>query len=196
MLNKFKLSVIGMAALTCLTFGAIQNVEAAPVGVVGFAHINFPSNVAGDEFVVKSAYFSMKQRANKIQGVKINYDGSLKNDAYVIGTISKYKLLRIWHDPKVVAVAKEVSSSKSDWYDKNGKKHTKTTTNYREEAEGKYGYTEFKGVVEAEFQLIDARTNQLIVDHYDTAYDDKESDALNHILRSFYKKVNKALKGE
>lgn len=193
-LKNIKCCALSIGLATVFSLGVGVNVEAEPVHVVGFGHINFPDNVAWDEFVVKPAYFSMKDRAKKLNGVKINYDGSLKNDAYVIGTISRYELNRIWHEPRVGSEAKEVSSSKSDWYDSKGKKKTKVTTHYREEAVPVFGYSEFQGVVTAEFQLIDARTNSLLVSHYETKINDTETDALNDVLKGFYKKVNKVLK--
>lgn len=191
---KLLLKTFAVMSATSLVLSLGSTPAEAAGKTLGFAHVNLPDNIAWDEFVVKSIYFSVKNKAKKLKGATINYDGKLKNDAYVIGTIYYYNLDRTWKEPRFTIKNTETSSSKSKWTDKNGKTHTMTRSHIRQEPDPHTGYSEFKASVTAEFQLIDAHENKLLVSHYTTKRDDDLADALNKLLVDFYKKVNKEWK--
>ena len=92
---------------------------------IGFKEIYLPSHVGGDEYSLKSAYFSMKSLALKNTEVAIDYSGDGSAKYFVQGNISRYSLDRKWIEPHVTLSNKLLSEEKSDWYDGKGKKHIK-----------------------------------------------------------------------
>lgn len=162
---------------------------------IGFREINLPSNVGGDEYALKSVYFSMKDLALKNTKVKIDYSGDGSAKYFVQGTISRYSLDRKWIEPYVTLSNKLLSEEESDWYDAAGKKHTKKIKKYETEIVDHHGYWEYTATVSGTFNLTDAN-GRVIVSHSATETDDKVADAYRHLLKDFYKKVNSSLTGK
>ncbi|MBR1645658.1 MAG: hypothetical protein IJ685_02655 [Selenomonadaceae bacterium] len=162
---------------------------------IGFKGINLPDNVGGDEYALKSAYFSMKNLALKNTDVKIDYSGDGSAKYFVQGTISRYSLDRKWIEPYVTLSNKLLSEEKSDWYDGAGKKHTKKIRKYETEIVDHHGYWKYTATVSGTFNLTDAN-GRTIVSHSATETDDKVADAYRHLLTDFYKKVNTSLTGK
>ena len=162
---------------------------------IGFKEINLPSNIGGDEYALKSVYFSMKDLALKNTEVKIDYSGDGSAKYFVQGTISRYSLDRKWIEPYVTLSNKLLSEEESDWYDGAGKKHTKKIKKYETEIVDHHGYWEYTATVSGTFNLMDAN-GRVIVSHSATETDDKVADAYRHLLKDFYKKVNASLTGK
>lgn len=162
---------------------------------IGFREINLPSNVSGDEYALKSAYFSMKDLALKNTDVEIDYFNAGKAKYFVQGTISRYSLDRKWIEPYVTLNNKLLSEEESDWYDGAGKKHTKKIRKYETEIVDHHGYWKYTATVSGTFNLTDAN-GRVIVSHSATETDDKLADAYRHLLKDFYKKVNTSLTGK
>lgn len=159
---------------------------------IGFKGINLPSNVGGDEYALKSVYFSMKNLAIKNTDAKIDYYGEGKAKYFVQGNITCYSLDRKWIEPHVTLSNKLLSEEKQDWYDGRGKKHTKKIKKYTTEIVDHHGYWKYTATVSGTFNLIDSN-GRVLISHSATETDDKVADAYRHLLDDFYKKVNNLL---
>ena len=155
---------------------------------IGFKGINLPGNVGGDEYSLKSAYFSMKDLSYKYTDANIDYDGDGNARYFVSGSISNYSLNRTWIEPSASTYASLVSSQDVDWYDRAGKKHTKTIKRYVTGINDNFGYWDYKAVVSGTFNLTDGN-GRTVVSHSATKTDDKTADAYRHLLKDFYQKV-------
>ena len=162
---------------------------------IGFKGINLPSNVGSDEYSLKSAYFSMKDLAFKFTEVDIDYDGTGKAKYFVQGNINRYTLDRQWIEPYVTLNNKLLSEDEHDWYDSEGKKHIKKIKKYTTEIVDHHGYWKYTATVGGTFNLIDAN-GRVILTHSSVETDDKVADAYRHLLKDFYKNVNKLLVGK
>ena len=162
---------------------------------IGFKEIYLPSHVGGDEYSLKSAYFSMKSLALKNTEVAIDYSGDGSAKYFVQGNISRYSLDRKWIEPHVTLSNKLLSEEESDWYDGKGKKHTKKIKKYMTEINDHHGYWQYTATVSGTFNLVDAN-GRVLVSHSATETDDKVADAYRHLLNDFYKKVNTSLAGK
>ncbi len=162
---------------------------------IGFKGINLPSNIGGDEYSLKSVYFTMKDLAFKFTDVDIDYSGNGKAKYFVQGTISRYSLDRQWIDPYVTLNNKLVREEKSDWYDSKGNKHTKKIKKYKTEIVDHHGYWKYTATVGGTFNLVDSNGN-ILVSHSSIETDDKAADACRHLMKDFYGKVNSYLTGK
>lgn len=162
---------------------------------IGFKEIHLPSHVGGDEYALKSAYFSMKNLALKTTEVVVDYSGNGSAKYFVQGSVSRYSLDRKWIEPHVTLSNKLLSEEKSDWYDGKGKKHTKKIKRYTTEIVDNHGYWEYTATVSGTFNLIDDN-GRVLVSHSSTETNDKVADAYRHLLNDFYKKVNTFLVGK
>ena len=162
---------------------------------IGFREIYLPSHVGGDEYALKSIYFSMKNLALKNTEVAVDYSGDGSAKYFVQGSISRYSLDRKWIEPHVTLSNKLLSEEKSDWYDGKGKKHTKKIKKYTTEINDHHGYWQYTATVSGTFNLVDAN-GRVLVSHSATETDDKVADAYRHLLNDFYKKVNTSLAGK
>lgn len=162
---------------------------------IGFKGINLPQNVGEDEYSLKSAYFIMKNFALKHTDLKVDYDGTGNAQYFVQGTITQYSLGRRWIEPYATTYDSLVSEEKSDWYDKDGNKHTKKIKQYETKISDHYGYFDYVATVSGTFNLVDS-SGRIIVSHTATETDDKTADAYRHLLKDFYEKVNLKLVGK
>lgn len=162
---------------------------------IGFKGINLPGNVGGDEYSLKSVYFSMKDSAFKYTTAKIDYDGSGNARYFVQGNLSRYSFDRRWIEPYVTLSNHLISSEEQEWYDSNGNKHTRRIRKYQTEIEDHHGYWEYIATVAGTFQLIDT-SGRVLVSHSATETDDKTADAYRHLMKDFYTDVSKYLTGK
>lgn len=162
---------------------------------IGFKNINMPSDVGGDEYSLKSIYFSMKDYAFKFTTAKIDYDGSGNAQYFVQGNISRYSLDRKWIEPCVTLNNKLLSEEKVDWYDGSGNKHTKKIKQYTTEIVDHHGYWKYTATVSGSFNLVDSN-GRVVVSYSSTETDDKTADAYRHLVEGFYKEVNTFLTGK
>ena len=163
---------------------------------IGFRDISLPSNIAGNEAVLKSIYFGMKDGARRWTDAKLNYrpEDAAYEKYYVKGSIGQYSLDRIWHDPYVTTWNKMVSRDEQKWVDGAGNEHTQVTSRYETDITDHYGGYEYVATVSGSFFLADANTGQILVEHSATETDDKTADAYRHLMKSFYEKASKYLK--
>ena len=159
---------------------------------IGFREITLPQDVGGDEYALKSVYFAMKDLAFKHTDLDVDYNGNGKAQYFVQGAINQYKLTRHWVEPYVTTSDKMISETKSEWTDKNGKKHTKKTRKYETQITDHHGYWKYTAYVGGTLNLFDAN-GRLIISHSGTESDDKAADACRHLMKDFYTKVNKLL---
>ena len=162
---------------------------------IGFKGINLPSHVGSDEYSLKSAYFSMKDLAFRFTDVDIDYNNAGKAKYFVQGSINRYSLDRHWVEPHVTLNNKLLSEDEHDWYDSSGKKHIKKIKKYVTEIVDHHGYWQYTATVGGTFNLIDAN-GRVLVTHSAVETDDKVADAYRHLLKDFYKDVNKLLVGK
>lgn len=162
---------------------------------IGFKGIKLLGNIGGDEYSLKSAYFSMKDLAFKFTDVDIDYSGNGTAKYFVQGNVNRYSLDRKWIEPYVTLSNKLLSEEKYDWYDSKGKKHVKKIKKYTTEIVDHHGYWKYTATVSGSFDLIDAN-GRVLVSHDATETDDKVADAYRHLLKDFYKKVNTFLVGK
>ena len=162
---------------------------------IGFKGINLPSAVGGNEYSLKSIYFSMKDLAFKHTDVDIDYDNKGTAQYFVQGNVNSYYLDRNWIEPYVTLTNEEISKEKSDWYDNKGNKHTKTIKKYRTKIVDHHGYWKYTATVSGTFNLVDSN-GKVLVSHSATQTDDKTADAFRHLMKDFYKKVNSYLTGK
>lgn len=162
---------------------------------IGFKGINLPSAIGGNEYSLKSIYFSMKDLAFKHTDVDIDYDNKGTAQYFVQGNVNSYYLDRKWIEPYVTLTNEEISKEKSDWYDSKGNKHTKTIKKYRTKIVDHHGYWQYTATVNGTFNLVD-KNGKVLVSHSATQTDDKTADAFRHLMKDFYKKVNSYLTGK
>ena len=159
---------------------------------IGFKEINLPQNVGGDEYSLKSIYFSMKDSAYKYTDLKVDYNNEGKANYFIQGNIDSYYLDRHWVEPSASTYDSLISIETSDWYDSHGNKHTKKIKKYQTEIADHYGYWQYVATVGGTFILTDS-SGKIIVSHSAVETDDKTSDAYLHLMKDFYQKVNTAL---
>ena len=162
---------------------------------ISFKDVLLPENVGNDEYLTKSVYFTMKNYALKYTKASIDFDNkeSRPVNYYVEGKISRYTLDRTWHPPYASTSTKLVSSKESKWRDRNGNEHKMKTNQYETKISDHYGYWGYTATVAASFNLVDARTGRVVVNHTAIETDDKCADAYCHFMKDFYKKVEKCL---
>ena len=164
---------------------------------LGFGNINFPSEIGGDEYILKGAYFGMKFEAlDKLKGVNVITDAT--NDKalnYIVkGKVNWWNLKSMWNPPSASTSPKVVKVTETKWKDDKGKEHTMTTTDYVEEIYDHFAHWSFWWSVGADFQLINAKTGQTVISVEGAETNDKPMDAYRKILRNFYEQVNKHFK--
>ena len=162
---------------------------------IGFKGIDLPSHVGGDEYSLKSAYFSMKDLAFKFTDVEVDYSDNGSAKYFVQGSVNRYSLDRKWIEPYVTLSNKLLSEEESDWYDGKGNKHVKKIKKYTTEIVDHHGYWKYTATVSGTFNLIDSN-GKVLISHSSTETDDKVADAYRHLLKDFYKQVNKLLVGK
>lgn len=161
---------------------------------VGFGEISAPT-VANDEERLRALTFAIRDEAKRLDDVKLEYENGAAAPHYLIsGTVDHYELRPYWHDPYITVNNNLVSSKESKWYDRSGKEHKMYTNTYRQSITGHHGYYSYTAIVSANLNLIDTRTGATVVSYQGNDDDDKEIDACRHVMRDFYKKVNKYLK--
>lgn len=161
---------------------------------VGFKNLNLPPDVGSDEYSLKGAYFGMKFEAmDKLKGVSVITDAtSNKNlNYYVTGNVYRWKLIPTWHLPHATTYASLISSEETKWKDDKGKEHKMYTKKYQEKIVDHYAHWSFTWNVQANFQLVNAKTGKSVVSVSGNEFNDKPMDAHRKILRDFYKQVNK-----
>ena len=156
---------------------------------IGFRGINLPRDVGGDEYALKSIYFSMKDLAYQYTKLKVDYSGKGNADYYVQGTITHYTLDRKWIPPTAEPYDSEVSSEDFEWTDREGNKHTGKRKKYESKIRDIFGHYDYVAIVSGTFQLVDS-SGRVIVEHSEPETDDKTADAYRHFLKKFYDKVN------
>lgn len=194
-----KLIIIFLIALFSIFLVNCENASASSLSdikQIGFRHIELPNNVRNEEIIIKSLYFTLKDEAEKLKKVSLNYDpkNTAEDDAYIVVYLHKYDLVPTWNAPYAEMKPKELWSREQDWKDEKGKKHTKTTTRYETEPYGVPGKYTFEAQVVADFVVVSAKTQEILFAHSDAKTDDKEMDAYREIVKEFYKKLNKKLK--
>lgn len=184
-----------------LSLGMTQGVQAAALQLVqakqlGFGHITMPDNISGDEFVVKALYFTLKEEADKIKGININYDGksTLPDDLLIEAYIDRYELRFTWCEPSAGTTDKVVWQEDKKWKDSKGKEHTMTISQYESEIYNSPGQYVFSANVRGTINLLDAKTGAILVQYYGSEDNDKEIDAYTSLVKKFYKQVNKEIK--
>ncbi len=171
--------------------------ENSPISI-GFQGIDVPDNVAEDDYLLKSVYFTMKSYARKYTKANILYDNSSGKSPkyYVRGSIDEYSFDRRWIEPYITPHTETVSSKEFKWND-NGKIRTGTIKKYKtavSDSDKHHGEWEYTATVSATFDLVDARTGNVVVRYSATEKDDKCADAYRHLMEDFYRKVNEHLK--
>ena len=164
---------------------------------VGFKDIKLPPDVGGNEFSIKGAYFGMKIEAvDRLKNFKVITDANSNEplNYYVTGNVSTWRMISTWNPPKVTVYASVIDSEEKEWYDSQGKKHKMKIKKYQDKITDHYAYWSFVWQVRATFQLINARTGEVIVTHSNVNNNDKVMDAYRQILKEFYKKVNERFK--
>ena len=162
---------------------------------IGFKDVSLPWKVGGDEYSLKSAYFSMKDLASKFTNLNVDYSGDGSAKYFVQGNITYYSLDRKWIEPHVTLYNSLVSETEEDWYDSSGEKHVKKIKKYTTGISDHHGYWQYTATVSGTFNLLDAN-GRVVVSHSSTETDDKVADAYRHLLKDFYKKVNDHLVGK
>jgi hypothetical protein len=193
--NALMTAVAGAIVFAACT-GEAASYTLANAKQLGFGHIRMPDNIAGDEYIVKPLYFTLKKGARRLKDIGVDYAGknTEKNDLLVEVYIDKYSLDSYWREPTAVAVDKQVWSESRKWKDDKGKEQTMTTTRYESEIRDCPGGYGFIAHVNCVINLVDARTGEILLQEYGNESNDKEIDAYSDIVKSFYKKVNKELK--
>ena len=161
---------------------------------IGFKNINLPSNVGSDEFALKGAYFSMKIEAlDRLKDFNVITDPSSGDtlNYYVTGNVNDWRMISTWVPPKVTTYSSLIETKKQKWTDSKGKEHEMKIKKYEEKITDHYAYWDIKWHVNANFQLVNANTGQVVVSESGSETDDKVMDSYRHILASFYNKVNK-----
>lgn len=162
----------------------------------GFNHYRDGSiniDKALDEINVKSIYYATKVKAiEDLKGVQVITDASSDQtpNYYVTARIIKWERYWHWTAPTITTTTNLIKSEESKWKDKNGKEHTKTTRWYEEKVAEHYGHWSVGHRMQAMFSLIDARTQQTVVETFENDFDDKIMDAYRHGLDKFYVAVN------
>ena len=162
---------------------------------IGFRGIDLPSNVGGDEYALKSVYFTMKDLAFKYTDLDIDYGDKGTAKYFVQGRIDRYSLNRQWIEPYVTLSDHLESEEKSEWTDSKGNKHTKKIKKYITQINDHHGYWKYTATVGGTFVLLDAN-GKVLVSHSAIKTDDKAADACRHLLKEFYDKVNTLLVGK
>lgn len=150
-----------------------------------------PENIEQDRFLNAAVNFAYIGEAEERLKKYTFVDDSA--DYTIVGTIHDSSYNFKWHEPDVTTSETEVESESFEWRDHDDKKHTETRKYYETEVKDHYGYWSASARVSATFRLIDA-TGKTVVEYSKTETDDKEIDATHHILKDFYKKVEKHLK--
>ena len=196
-MKKLKTWFWGLLVLTFIITALPVSAAAASLDTlktIGFDHITLPDNIANDEFMVKAIYFATKEEARRIKNVKLDYDDRLPRDAYVKGYIEYYSLDAKWREPHANTTNKELSSREYKYTDNKGKEHKATIKDMTTVPVDVPGGYEFTAYVTATLQLVDAKTEQVLVEYHKTESNDKTMDAYREILKGFYKMVNKDIK--
>ena len=166
---------------------------------IGFGNLNLPSSVSSNEYYLKGAYFGMKIEAlEKLKGVNVITDSASERDLdyYVQGNVERFDMTSTWVLPSVTTSAKLISTEETKWKDSKGKEHKMKTKKYKDEITDHYAHWTFSWNVRATFNLVNAKTGQVVVSESGTDFNDKPMDAYRKILRNFYGEVNKYFKAK
>lgn len=128
--------------------------------------------------------------------------GKLKNailtdsdsDYVIQGEIRNSSLDFKWNPPNATTTDELIRTDEFPWRDRDGKDHKEQRKYYRTKIVDHLGYWSAKANVSVVFNLIDSKTSRTVVQFSNTRSDDKEIDALHHLVEDFLKKVNKYLK--
>lgn len=156
--------------------------------------LSLPSNVSEDEYKLKSCWYLFKTYAMRMKNMKVA-EGETASGAryYVDGSISKYDFTPSWVEPYATSYDSTAWKREQKWVDRKGKEHTMVVTHYEPEITPHHGYYDFGSAasVHAKLTLYDARTGREVLSESYYESDDKEVDCLTHIMKDFFKKVDK-----
>ena len=194
-----KLIIMFLAALIGIFCVNCENASASglsDIKQIGFRHIELPYNVRNEEVTIKSLYFTLKEEAEELDKVTLNYDPTQTegDDAHIVVYLRQYELTPYWNAPHVKMHSKELWSDEYEWTDEKGKKRKRTVTRYETEPYGVAGKYTYTAHVTADFTLVSAKTGEILFVHSASASDDKEMDAYKELVKEFYKKLNKKMK--
>lgn len=164
---------------------------------IGFKNIDLPQNVGNDEYLLKAAFFAMKDEAFKcLKDVNIKYDSKSSDEStyYIDGSITDCKLISTWHEPSYRVSDYLVRSEESKWKDKDGKEHKQKTYYYDQKINNILAHWSFSWGVVAKLRLVNAKTNNVVISKLYSNYNDKYMDCYRNIFKNFYNDVNKQLK--
>ena len=144
-----------------------------------------PSNVQEDSFLTNALDYTIEYEST-------NYKKIPSSDSYyVTAAVHNYSEDWQWSAPYVSTSMKEISSHSFKWKDHDGKEHTGYVHRYETVADYVPGHYNVQGKVSATLNLVNSRTNQIVLSHTGTATHAKEIDSFREIVRDFYKKVAK-----
>ena len=115
-------------------------------------------------------------------------------DYEIQGEIRNSSLDFQWIPPNATTSDELIRTDEFPWEDRNGKEHKEKRKYYRTKIEDHFGYWSAKANVSVVFNLVDLNSGRTVVQYSQTKSDDKQIDALHHLVEDFYKKVNKYLK--
>lgn len=156
--------------------------------------LSLPSNVSEDEYKLKSCWYLFKTYAMRMKNMKV-VEGEKASAAryYVDGSISEYDFTPSWVEPYATYYDSTAWTKSQKWVDRKGKEHTMVVTHYEPKVTPHHGYYSFgtAATVRANLALYDARTGREVLSQSYYEYDDKEVDCVTHIMKDFFKKVDK-----
>ena len=178
---------------------------------IGFKNLKLPPEVIYDEYALKGLHYRMKSEALKVlKDVNIILDNTeAKNaDYYVTGNIREWKFITEWIPPTVVKLDVNLDNSisfmlavrsgnvvilnseESEWQDGTIKRKM-YTLQCKDALNDEFGHWNKYWKVQADFQLVNAKTGERVVSLGDEKITSFPMVAYKEVLNSFYEQVNK-----
>lgn len=156
---------------------------------MGFRPLSLPSNVANDDFAIKTIYYAYKDEAeDRLKGVKVVHDDNARY--YVTGQVTEYRRGETWHPPYATSSIYLARTEKFNWADYQGVVHEGTRNYYNTIITDHHGYNSFWYKVGVNLSLVDSQTGRTVFSTHDEAADsERYGNALRQIFKNFYKEV-------
>lgn len=163
-----------------------------------FGDVKLPENMGGDEYLIKSFWFTAKEEAGKMKKVKVVPEDTVIADYYLKAVVVSNEYKPGWVEPYATCPSVVAWERKYKWYDQDNNEHEGCITRYEPGAiENCYGHYVFSNAarVGAVLYLCDAHTDEVLCSEKYFTTNDKFADAYHDIFKDFYKKVDKYVEG-
>lgn len=168
-----------------------------PLKTIRIVDMVLPENISSNDYLIKSAWFVLKDEAYKMKKVNVVEDSGQGADYYVKVVIDDADYSNYWHEPSAYSMTKINWVQEYKWVDKDGNERTGKRTYYASEPiRDMYGGYSLSARFHGNMYLYDNKTDELLYSKYINGYGNSFIEHYRNAFKEFYKDVDKIAAGK